>query len=136
MLLSEVKTQITRKLIGDIPMPDDKMLAAFVNEALYFVATKCVPRELIKQENVGDEKVLRLLKDGFCVMVPDTPLFDSEAEDYNAEAHLHIDEDLTFAVIDYAVSLITQMKDRQVTYHDSAIKKIQMYKSNFLREIE
>ena len=137
MKLSLVKSHIERKLIGDIEMPSDAMLSSFVWEALYFVCTKCMPRELMKKGDVDvDETVLRLVDKGFFIAVPERPIFDKEDASYHESAHLLIDEDLTFAVIDCSVSLITQMKDRKIEYMGDCIRKIQIYKSNFLREVE
>lgn len=100
MLLSKIKTTTQYKLTSAKKLPDNEVLSSFFMEAMYFVANKCAPNELLRQEDT-DEPVLRNIEDGAYLVVPDEPDFASVTD------HLMMDEDLTYACINYVCFLIT-----------------------------
>jgi hypothetical protein len=83
-------------------LPDDEMLCALVHEALIYVARSCEPTVLIRHDGDGGfgEGVLRLLPNNREIIFPEKP----EA----MEKHIMIDEELSFAVINYVVFLLTK----------------------------
>ncbi len=101
MLLSAVKTNITRKMSQSYTLPDnDDDLAMFVYEALCYVAAQCDPSVLMQKYDGEDVEVLRDLPDNFCIIKPEYPDFSM------SDRHLNIDEgELCFAVI-YATCFI------------------------------
>ena len=100
MLLTQVKTSIQYRLSSGKKLPDDTLLASFIYEAMYYVAGKCVPSELVRSYVDHQEKVMRPLQNGRFISVPEYPDFSKTSR------HLLIDEDLTYAVIYYTCFLI------------------------------
>lgn len=81
-------------------MPDDTVLSSLVFEAMYYVAGRCIPRELIKSYDDYEERVLRPVDGGRFVAIPEYPDFSKP------ERHLLIDDSLTYAVIYYVCFII------------------------------
>ena len=125
MLLSTVKKTVEYRLSGAKKLPEDAHLSNLFMEALYYVATKCIPQELLREED-SDEGVLRNLEDGSFIVVPDEPDFTSTTD------HLMIDEELTYACIYYACFLVS--KDGSMKQMADEI--INEYISNFGREAD
>lgn len=123
MLLSQIKTTITYKLSAAKKLPDDATLSAFLMEAMYYVCTKCVPNELLRQAD-SDDEVLRNIEDGAYIAVPDVPNMASTTD------HLMMDEDLTYACINYACFIITQ----NPMFKQLADEVINDFQSNYGRE--
>lgn len=105
MLLTHVKSSIQYRLSGGKKLPEDTLLASFVYEAMYYVAGKCVPSELIRSYADHQDKVMRPLQNGRFVSVPELPDFSKTSR------HLLIDEDLTYAVIYYTCFIIGRSPD-------------------------
>lgn len=95
MLLSAVKTSITRKMSQSYSMPkNDDDLSVYVYEALCYVAAQCEPSVLMQKYDGENMDVLRDLPDNFCIVKPECPDFSV------TNRHLNIDDgDLCFAVI-------------------------------------
>lgn len=98
MLLSAVKKALIAKGAG-ARIKDDEVLADTLHEALIWVASRCVPVVLLRR-NDESETVLRHLEQGFYVAAPKRPDMS------NANEHLQIDDDLDWAVINYAMFLL------------------------------
>ena len=105
MLLTHVKSSIQYRLAGGKKLPEDTLLASFVYEAMYYVAGKCVPSELVRSYIDHQEKVMRPLQNGRFISVPEYPDFSKTSR------HLLIDEDLTYAVIYYTCFIIGRSAD-------------------------
>ena len=102
MKLSLLKNTIQYKLSSAKKIPDDNVLASLIFEAMYYVAGRCIPSELIKSYSDYNERVLRHLDNGRFISIPEYPDF------LKGDRHLLIDEDLTYAVINYTSFIITQ----------------------------
>lgn len=102
MKLSLIKSTINYKNSGGKKLPEDDVLASLIYEAMYYVAGRCVPSELVKSYSDYKERVLRPIENGNFIAIPEYPDFTKP------ERHLLIDEDLTYAVINYTMFLITQ----------------------------
>ena len=127
MLLSNVKKSFEMKLrsAGGIKMPEDNELSEIVYEALVYVASVCLPRELLRDESDSEDEVLRFVSGGDFVAIPTKPDFTS------SEDHLLIDEDLTFAVINKAVALYSRDANDIVRFENEAQRVINRYKANY-----
>ena len=101
MLLSDVKKSITKNMEQSYKMPDDSILAIKTHEALCWVATQCIPGELLRDTVAeADEEVFRYLPDFKFIVNPEMPDFT------NAEKHLMIDNSLNYAVINFTCFLL------------------------------
>lgn len=107
MKLSLVKSTIAYTMSFEKKLPDDDVLASYLNQSLYYICGKCVPNELVG-ENSTDGNVLRFLPSGKFITIPEYPDFS------NSEAHLQIDESLTYAAINYTCFLISSRADLKV----------------------
>ncbi|QCD52799.1 hypothetical protein [Campylobacter sp. RM16192] len=101
MLVKNAKEILAFKTAGGIKLPPDEMLSELFFEAILYVSNKCVPSELLRSTDSTD-RVYRLVEGGHFICYPDKPNFKSENE------HLMIDEDLTYAVINYVAFIINQ----------------------------
>ena len=101
MLLSAVKTSITKNLEQSYGVPDDDVLAEKVYEALLYVASQCEPQALLRKQYIEDVDVYRKLPDGFCIILPEHPDFG------HPERALKIDETLSYAVINATCFLLS-----------------------------
>ena len=130
MLLSQVKSIVTNKITvtGGLRMPEDDVLADLAHEALRFVASRCVPSELLRdsEADVG-ESVFRFIEGGKYILMPDFPDFS------NTVKHLMIDEELSFAVINKMVALMSRDALEISRYESEATKTINRYKANAIR---
>jgi len=134
MLLIKVKQIFSTKIkiAGGLKMPVDSDLSETVFEALIFVATHCIPRELLKDSAIDtDEVLLRNLSDGFFIKEPAYPIFDASDPLYNASMHLQIDEDLNYAVINKAVALYSREAKNIMKFEEEARRVINRYKANY-----
>ena len=112
--------------MGGLKEPSDDELTELFNEALIYVATRCIPKELWRNaSNVEDKMILRFLGGGDFIIVPEVPNFAS------LNAHLQIDNDLDYAVINKAVSLYSRHRDSIMKFENEANNNINRYKSNF-----
>ncbi|WP_348518111.1 hypothetical protein [Campylobacter sp. CCS1377] len=98
------KEIIAKKLSKDYNLPSDDVLKAYFMEGFYYICAKCEPQILTKTLRENHE-VLRSLKNGAMIIVPDEPDFNDENE------HLMIDEELSFALINYVCFLITKSEE-------------------------
>ena len=105
MLLSKIKTATQYRLSGAKKLPLDIELSELFMEALYYVCNRCVPQELIREAGIDTDAVLRNIEDGAFIAIPETPDFTSLVN------HLQIDENLTYACINYVCFLITFRAD-------------------------
>jgi len=112
MLLTHVKSSIQYKLSGARKLPEDVVLASFLFEAMYYVAGKCVPNELIRSYEDHQDKVMRPLQSGRFLTVPEFPDFTKTTR------HLLIDEDLTYAIIYYTIYIIGKNPDDKAMCDD------------------
>lgn len=102
MLLSNVKRSIEKNMEQSFKMPENEKLSEKVYEALIWVATQCVPSELVRDTVAeADEEVLRFLPGMKFIVVPERPDFESTAK------HLMIDETLVFAVINFTCFMLS-----------------------------
>jgi hypothetical protein len=121
MKLSTAKDIYKRKSAQSYDMPDDETLGSFFLEALIHTASRCEPTALLHR--VGDEsgvEVLRLINEEYFIALPEKPDFGYP------ENNLNIDEQLSFAVINYACFLHTFQKG----FEDICNKNILQYKIN------
>ncbi len=127
MLLSDVKKSFEMKLksSGGYKMPEDDELSEIVYEAMVYVASVCLPRELLRDESNSEDSVLRFISGGDFVTQPVKPDFTSN------EDHLLIDEDLTFAVINKAVALYSRDMNDIARFENEAKRVINRYKANY-----
>ena len=101
MLLSSVKKSIEKNLTGSYKVPEDDVLEEKIYEAMLYVATQCEPSVLLRKKHVDEEAEYRSLKDGFFLVLPEFPDFTYETR------HLHIDESLVYAVINYVCFMLS-----------------------------
>lgn len=126
MLLAKVKEAIKKKSEDSYKLPDDETLANIVHEASLYVCSLCEPSELIRKDNVLNDKehrVFRHIENGLFIKVPEYPDFSKEMY------HLQMDEALTYAVIYYACFIISKQKD--MNFKALANETINIYRSNF-----
>ena len=102
MLLTRVKKSIDLKTRKSYQLPGDSELEELIYESLIYVATKCDPTELICSV-ITTETILRMIKGGQVIIEPEYPDLT------NIDAHLQIDESLSYAVINYVCFLITKV---------------------------
>ena len=142
MLISSAKTILEQRLKGVRPVPEDVMLTEYGKEALMYIATRTIPRILTRDLVVEGEdyNVLRMIEDNMFIVVPNTPVFDVANPDYSSTSQLHIDEELSYAVVYYMAWLILMgneaasragvMRDRMKKQVDNYIE---LYDSNYTR---
>ncbi|AQW85555.1 hypothetical protein CPIN18021_0293 [Campylobacter pinnipediorum subsp. caledonicus] len=92
MIASEFKKLLSLRGKSGINLPSDELLNELVKEAIVFVATKCVPSELVVKDTTNI-RLLRRLSNGFGLRIPDKVDINS------TEKHIQIDEVLTYAVM-------------------------------------
>ena len=134
MLLSRAKSifEVKIKTTGGLQAPKDADLSEIFYEALIFIATKCIPKELLKDIAVDtDQEVLRSIKGGFFIMKPAFPIFDVSDINYNALVHLQIDNDLDYAVINKAAALYSREIKNITKFENETTRIINRYKANF-----
>jgi len=124
MLLTNVKKTVEYRLSGAKKLPDDAHLSNLFTEAMYYVATKCTPNELLREED-SEEEVLRNIEDGAFLVVPDAPDFTSLTD------HLMIDEDLTYSCIYYVCFLVS----RDVAMKQMCDELVNEFNANYGREL-
>lgn len=103
MLVKNAKDILAFKTAGGIRLPADEILSELFFEAMLFVANKCVPCELVRK-NESEDRVYRNLEGGHFICYPNKPDFSKEAD----KKHIMIDENLTYAVINYVAFLINK----------------------------
>jgi hypothetical protein len=123
MKLTRVKEAIAYRNRTGHKLPDDEVLQDLLFEAMLYVAQRCEPRELIAGE-LTQEPVYRNIEGGLYIKLPEYPDFTE------TDRHLMMDEDLTYAVINYVMYLITNTADFKIL----ADETIAIYRSNFGRE--
>ena len=108
MLISTAKKILSQRLAGIRPLPEDDVLTELGSEALIYIATRTTPRVLTRDIYIeGDDySTLRVLEDNMFIVVPDKPIFDIANENYSSTSQLHMDEELSYAVIYYVGYLI------------------------------
>jgi len=134
MLLSDVKSSFERKIktAGGLSMPKDDELGDLFYEALLFVASKCIPRELLRVVAVDtDEEVYRLIGGGNFIIKPKRPVFNILDSNYSELEHLQIDSDLDFAVINKAAALQSRDAVNIAKFETESNRVINRYKANF-----
>ena len=135
MTLSNFKSSLSLKLKGDVDIPTDEELSILTMEAMYYIASICMPRELLVLYTEADTcncDILRLVDGGAFIKVPDTPDFVTQP----AVDHLMIDEDLTYAVIYYIGSCITTDAGKKQWYLNKSHEIVGIYNNNFSLVIE
>ncbi|EJP75501.1 hypothetical protein [Campylobacter sp. FOBRC14] len=125
MLCTRAKEILELKSKSGLKLPENEILSELFLEAMLYVASKCVPSELIRGE-ADSEKVYRNIENGFFICYPDKPNFSDKNE------HLMIDETLTYAVINEVIFLL----NKDPFYRDLAIELIAQYNANDGREKE
>ena len=126
MLLTKIKTNIGYRLSQGKKLPEDEVLESLINEAMYYVCYRCVPAELLRTFVDYEYKPLRFLQNGRFIVVPEYPDFTKTSR------HLQIDENLTFAVINYTAFLISsnpthkQLADEIINEH-IAVEGVENY---------
>ena len=142
MLISTAKKIITQRLKGIRPVPEDDMLSEYTTEAIRYMAIRTMPKVLTRDLEVEGEDydVLRMLEDNMFIIVPNSPVFDIADPDYKITSNLHIDEDLSYAVVYYVVWLILIGAEAQSSagvVRDRMMKQvndyISLYESNYTR---
>lgn len=128
MLSIRAKEIIFKKMSKDRQSFDDEILKAYFMESFYYVCNKCEPRVLTKSLREGNERVLRDIRGGNMIIVPDEPDFSDKNE------HLMIDEALSYAVINYVCFLIS--KCESVEYLKLCDTIINEFISNDGKELE
>lgn len=103
MKLSLVKKIIQTKLASDKKIAqDDELVADALYEAIYFICSNIKPSELTRE--FGDPEIvtdiIRHIEGGSVIVAPEYPDFT------NTDAHLQIDETLTYAAIYIAMSYL------------------------------
>jgi len=127
MLLSRAKSifELKIKTTGGLQAPNDADLSEIFYEALIYVATKCIPRELLTLVTSTENRdVLRLIGGGSFIALPQKPNF------LNVEP-LQIDSDLDYAVINKAAALYSREKNDIIKFENEASRVINRYKANF-----
>lgn len=121
MKLTNVKQAIEYRNRAGHKLPSDGVLQDMLYESLLYVAQRCEPSELMG-DSLGDfgQRPLRLIENGRFIKIPEYPDFTK------VERHLQIDEDLTYAVINHVMYLITSISDYKVL----ADETIAIYCSN------
>ena len=119
------KEILAHKFKSGIKLPDDEMLSELFLEAMLFIASKCVPNELIRKGIVDSDKVFRNIADGFFVCVPDKPNFS------DANEHIMLDESLTYALINEVAFLI----NREPFYRQMTMDLIAQFNASDGKEI-
>ena len=142
MLISSAKTIIEQRLKGIRPLPEDNMLTEFGKEALIYIATRTTPKVLTRDLEIEGEdyNVLRMIEDNMFVIMPDTPVFDIANPDYSSTAQLHMDEELSYAVVYHMAWLVlmgNEASSRAGVARDRFKKQvddyIELYDSNYTR---
>jgi len=121
MKLTRVKEAIAYRNRTGHKLPDDEVLQDLLFEALIYVAQRCEPSELLS-DSMGDfgGKPLRMVENGKFIKMPEYPDFSKDGR------HLMIDEELTYAVINYVMFLISATPDFKII----ADEAIAIYRSN------
>jgi hypothetical protein len=104
MTLEGALEHITLRMAQSYALPDNNLLCALIHEALIHVARSCEPTTLIRDdgsEHFG-EGVLRLLSNNKSIAFPQMPKMDEPTR------HLMMDEELSFAVINYVCFLLSK----------------------------
>lgn len=89
-----------------IALPPLNQLSELFFEAFTHICDLCVPNELIRKNS--DMRVYRNIDNGFYIAMPERPIFDENDPNYDPNAHLMIDENLSFAAVDFVAFLITK----------------------------
>ncbi|MDR0666287.1 MAG: hypothetical protein LBF71_02635 [Campylobacteraceae bacterium] len=102
MRLDAALEHIKLRCAQSYALPSDEMITALLHEALIYVARSCEPTVLIRHdgsEHFG-EGVLRLLPNNREIIFPEKP------DITKPQKHLMMDEELSFAVINYVCFLL------------------------------
>ncbi len=127
MKLSEAKQSILTKvsMAGGLKAPSDEELSLFCKEALVFVASRCAPVVLLREARCDlSEEILRYIDNEMLILMPDTPDFT------DSKAHLQIDEELNYAVINKTCSLMSRSVEFSRRFSDECEEIIRLYKAN------
>ena len=140
MLLNRAKEVFISKIkiAGGLTPPDDATLSEIFYEAMSFIATKCTPRELLRDSEIDTDdisEVLRNLPRGAFLVKPTKPIFDDSAEGYNVAAHLIMDHDLDYAVINKAAALYSREAKDILKFDNEALVVINIFKANFNKAV-
>lgn len=117
MLLTKIKSSVQYRLSQGKKLPEDGVLESLIHEAMHYVCYRCVPAELVRTYVDYEDKPLRFLQNGRFIAVPEYPDFTKTSR------HLLIDENLTYAVINYTAFLISanplhkQLADEIINEH-------------------
>jgi len=129
MLLSKVKSIFENKvkISGGLKMPDDTVLADVCYESLRYVATKCIPAELLRDTAIDtDSTVFRLVHGGAYIADPEFP-------DFASTKHMMIDEELSYAVINKMAALSSRDANDIAKFESETARLINMYKANYMK---
>lgn len=119
------KEILAHKAKSGIKIPDDELLSELFLEAMLWVASICVPNELIRKVKIDTEAVYRNIENEFFICLPDKPDFS------NANEHLMIDETLSYAVINEVAFLI----NKDPFYRQLALEIVANFNANDGREM-
>ncbi len=142
MLISSAKNILDQRLKGIRPTPEDNLLSEYGLEAITYIATRTMPKVLTRDLEVEGEDytVLRMIEDNMFIIVPNKPVFDIADANYSASSQLHIDEELSYAVVYYMAWLIlvgNEATSRAGVARDRFMKQvndyISLYESNYTR---
>jgi len=128
MLTSRAKDIFNTKIkaIGGLNPPTDAELNEFLYEAMIYAATKCIPNELLRSsENENETAILRFIGGGDFIVLPEMPNVSDDLQ------HLQIDEELSYAVINKAVSLFCRDLNHIRKFENEADNAINRYKANY-----
>jgi hypothetical protein len=122
MKLGAVLEHIKFRMKQSYALPDDELVISLIHEALVYIASSCEPTVLIRNDGSEHhgEGILRLLSGNKTIIFPEKP--DSAKPD----KHLMMDEELSFAVINYVCFLLS----KQAAYLQLCDRDIALYVKN------
>lgn len=124
MLCARAKEILTLKGSAGIKVPNDELLSELFLEAMIFIASKCVPNELLERYRSPNMRVLRNIDNEMFIRVPKKPNFNDENE------HINIDESLSYAVINEVLFRL----NKEPFYRQMAMDVVCQYNANEGRE--
>lgn len=121
MLCKRAKEILELKAKSGIKIPEDALLSELFLEAMLWIASKCVPNELLGKYTNDRKKIYRNISQELFIVIPDKPNFSSDTD------HLMIDEALSYAVINEVLFLI----NKEPFYRELSFGIIAQYNANY-----
>lgn len=110
---------------GGIKLPEKATLSYLTHEALLFVASRCVPSELLERYKTPNMQVFRNVGNECFIRMPRVP-------DFDGFSHLDINEDLVYAVMYEVLFLL----NKEPFYRNLALDIIAQYNANEGKDID